>query len=202
MSAHELSPLNLAKQCQNTCDLSKSPAIILACRPDSDSEEPVMRKKTTKTSKRSRKVYKSSVVGDFVNVLSKFTRGSAKGVFEAVTSKHVSLEQVVGKWKLLQEVSSASGSVVTCPATIELLANGTILTTFNGAVMKSEFTFKERKWPKSCTIQFSANIFQGANDIKPRAMIYKGYFKKSLLNPGVVLIRGDMYQVSGKMYVK
>ena len=81
-----------------------------------------------------------------------------------------------------------------CPAAIEFTDDGQVLKAFEGK-------FNERAWPWKCTIQFEATAFQGSKNKEPVAMYYKDYFKRSLLtNPKVVLIRGKVYKLVGKLF--
>jgi hypothetical protein len=59
-----------------------------------------------------------------------------------------------------------------------------------------------RSWPQKCSIEFEATAFQGPRDKEPISLFYKGYFKRSLMNPRVVLIRGKVYKLSGNLLWK
>ena len=149
--------------------------------------------------KKTKKNYAAAKASSLANSALKFTKSSVKSVIDFVAAKHVTVKQIVGKWKMLQEIKVRS-KVITCPATIEFLKNGTVLTFFNGKEYLSEYTFTENSWPQSCKIQFTAYAFQGPKDVEPRKMVYKGYFKKSLLNAGVIMIRGKIYRQEGKLW--
>ena len=129
----------------------------------------------------------------------KASRRSLKSAVDLLAGKHVSLQQIVGKWRLQQEVTLRKGIVVSCPSTFELLKNGTVVTTFEDQVFHSTYVFKERQWPRYCTIQFEARAFKGPADKEPIVMLYKGYFKRSILNSKVILMRGRVYRTTGKM---
>jgi hypothetical protein len=96
-----------------------------------------------------------------------------KAAFDLVSAKHVTNKQIIGKWKLYQEVVVRANIILDCPATIEFLRNGTAITKFNGKTYSSTYTFKENKWPKSCRIEFFAHAFQGPGDAEPRYLFYK-----------------------------
>lgn len=51
-----------------------------------------------------------------------------------------------------------------------------------------------------CT--YIATAFQGPKDKEPVKMFYKGYFKRSIMNTKVVLIRGKVYKLMGKLFWK
>ena len=104
----------------------------------------------------------------------KLTKSSFKNAFDLVSQKNVNIKQIVGKWKISQEVRQPSGAIITCPATIEIFRNGSVVTKFNGELYVSDFVFTERNWPHFCKIEFSACAFQGPRDKRPQKMVYKG----------------------------
>ena len=129
----------------------------------------------------------------------KATRLSFKSAVDLLAGKHVSLREIVGKWRLSQEIVIRKGVSINCPSTFELLKNGTVLTFYEDKVYATEYIFKERKWPRYCTIEFQARMYKGPGDKLPVMMFYKGYFKRSILNTKVILMRGRVYRISGKM---
>ena len=129
----------------------------------------------------------------------KATRLSFKSAVDLLAGKHVSLREIVGKWRLSQEIIIRKGVSINCPSTFELLKNGTVLTFYEDKVYATEYIFKERKWPRYCTIEFQARMYKGPGDKLPVMMFYKGYFKRSILNTKVILMRGRVYRISGKM---
>lgn len=132
----------------------------------------------------------------------KLTKGGVKVAVDFVSAKHVTLTQFVGKWRMEQEVQISKGASITCPASLEFTEDGRVITSFEGKVQTSEFKFIERPWPRKCSIQFEAAAFQGPSDKEPVSMFYRGHFKKSILNPNVVLIRGKVYKLTGSMFWK
>ena len=132
----------------------------------------------------------------------KLTKGGVKLAVDLVSAKHVSAIQIVGKWRMDQEVQIGKGATVTCPATLEFTEDGRVITTFEGKTFTSDYKFTERPWPRKCSIHFEAAAFQGPGDKEPSSMFYKGYFKKSIMNPNVVLIRGRVYKLLGKLFWK
>ena len=137
----------------------------------------------------------------FTNGAMKLTKYSFKNVFDLVSPKNVNLKQVIGKWKMSQEIQvTPTAAIISCPATIEFLGNGSVVTSFDGIVYISEYKFTEKTWPHYCKIQFSAHAFQGPRDKEPRKMLYKGYFKKSLMNSGLIMMRGKVYMFKGKLW--
>jgi hypothetical protein len=133
----------------------------------------------------------------------KVSKGTIKKAVNLVTAKHVAFNQIIGKWRLYQDIEIGKGNIVSYPVSIQLLSNGTIMSYFENDAMKSAFAFKERKWPKRCSIEFQIKSFkaphrsQGEQE-QPVSMLYKGYFKRSVLNPKLIFMRGKIYKISGK----
>lgn len=174
---------------------------------DDDDDIPISKKSTN--SKRSKTSGSSSLLESSVGSLAtaataafKFTKGGVKSAVDLVAAKHVTLPQIVGKWRMEQEVQLSKGASYMCPATIEFTDDGQVITTFEGKTFTSTFKFTERQWPRKCTIQFEATAFQGPRDKEPVSMFYKGHFKRSIMNPNVVLIRGKVYKLVGRLLWK
>ena len=125
-----------------------------------------------------------------------------KSTEDLAANKHVSEYQIHGKWRFMQEIEVKKGVFISSPATIELKEDGTVVTICDGQKFESEYVFKERPWPRTCSISFQARAFQGPKDSEPVNMFYKGSFKRSMMNPSVVLIRGKVYKLEGKMFWK
>lgn len=60
---------------------------------------------------------------------------------------------------------------------------------------ETTYLFRERTWPRSCTIEFEARAFQGPHDEEPVLMRYKGFFRRKLVDSNVIKIVGYVYQV-------
>jgi hypothetical protein len=132
----------------------------------------------------------------------KLARGAVKSTVDLAANKHVTEYQVVGKWRFMQEIEVKKGIFISSPATVEFTEDGTVITTCDGQTYESEYVFKERPWPRKCSIYFQARAFQGPKDKEPVNMFYKGHFKRSMMNPDVVLIRGKVFKLAGKMFWK
>jgi len=141
-----------------------------------------------------------SQASSIAKLLTKMGRSSMKGTVDLFSAKHVSLKQILGKWRLSQEVEVRKGAFVSCPATIEFCEDHDVISYFEGNEFVSKFTFREREWPRTCTITFEAEAFQGPRDDVPIRMLYRGRFKKSIMNPNVIFIRGSMYRVSTSIF--
>ena len=73
----------------------------------------------------------------------KMTRNTVKGAVDLVSYKHVGVRDIIGKWRMSQEVQlrKSGGAIFNCPATFSLLANGSIVTSFNDEVCLCFFFF-------------------------------------------------------------
>ena len=183
--------------------------IYLNSNSNSNSNSKNSGSKNSKNTKNSRKRKNPSLLETSANSLMtaaaaafKFTKGGVKIAVDLVSAKHVSAGQIVGKWRMDQDVEISKGASITCPASLEFTEDGKVITTFEGKIFTSNYKFTERPWPRKCTIQFEAVAFQGPKDKEPISMFYKGYFKKSIMNPNVVLIRGKVYKLLGNLFWK
>ena len=139
---------------------------------------------------------------DAMSIGVKLAKGTVKGAVDLAANKHVAEYQIYGKWRFMQEIEVKNGVFISCPATIEFVEDGTVVTLCDGQKYESEYVFKERPWPRKCSIYFQARAFQGPKDQEPVNMFYKGYFKRSIMNPNVLLIRGKIYKLAGKMFLE
>lgn len=168
---------------------------------DSDGEE-YSRPKKRKVKEKSMFDLGLETATDAMNMGMKLAKGTVKGAVDLAANKHVAEYQIFGKWRFMQEIEVKKGVFISCPATIEFLEDGTVVTVCDGQKFESEYVFKERPWPRKCSIYFQARAFQGPKDTEPVNMFYKGYFKRSIMNPNVLLIRGKVYKLAGKMFWK
>lgn len=119
-----------------------------------DEEEEYVERKPKSKSKSARKKKKApppsmmdqgaKLASDAASVAAKITKGTFKTAFDLVAVKHVSKSQLVGKWRLQQEVELRRGVIVNCPATIEFRRDGNAVTRFNGVEHITKYTFTER----------------------------------------------------------
>jgi len=91
--------------------------------------------------------------------------------------------------------TSVDGPIEACAANVELNARGDCITKYKDEVYRTPYTFIERSWPRSCSIEFEARAYQGPNDEEPVTMLYKGYFRRKLADKRVIKIIGKIYQV-------
>lgn len=160
---------------------------------DKDKNEDFIPKKATALS------YSLDRLQDVQHLAFKVGKASIKSLVSFVGNKHVNKLQVVGKWKILQDINIRPGVIINFPATIEFFEDDTLKTQFEGKEYISKFSFVEKSWPAKCSITFEAKACVLGGDIEPVSLLYKGYFKRSLMKPNVILIRGKIYKTSGSM---
>lgn len=136
-------------------------------------------------------------ISDLKTLTFKAAKVSGKKVIDLVSNKHVTASQVVGKWKLSQDINIRPGVSITFPASIEFFEDGTLKTKFEGKDYVSSYKFVEQSWPLRCSIEFDARACVIGNDPEPVSLSYKGYFKRSIMNPRVIFVRGKIYKTSG-----
>lgn len=126
-------------------------------------------------------------------------KGSTRAAVHLASPKYVSRNDIIGVWRFDQQVGSMpDGPFTSCAANIEFTLKGETITIYNKKEMVSTFLFVERSWPRSCTIEFEANAFQGPDDKVPVKMLYRGYFRRKIAKRSVIKIEGKMYSISGR----
>ena len=93
--------------------------------------------------------------------IGKVSKSLVKSTVDLCVVKHVTEDQIRGKWLLRQEVEVRKGIFVSCPATVQFMEDGTVVTVFEGVQHQTKLTFTERQWPLKCTVKFEAKAFQG-----------------------------------------
>ena len=95
---------------------------------------------------------KNSLVKNAFDITKKLAYGVGKAGKSVVktsidlcVNKHVTVNQIYGKWLIRQDVEVRKGIHVSCPATIQFHEeDGTVSTMFEGVEYKSKFIFKEK----------------------------------------------------------
>lgn len=137
-------------------------------------------------------------LSDFVKYEAGVVRKVVKGAFDLVSVKHVSYYQILGKWNIYQDVELKGGAVFSYPVSVELHEDGSVTSRYNDEVHNSTFKFVERQWPKKCSVEFEIRSFKAEEQEEPVPVLYKGYFKRSLLNSHIVFMKGKLFQTTGK----
>ena len=116
---------------------------------------------------------------------------SGKAAYYLTAPKYVSRQQVCGIWRLDQSIGSTA-----CAANIEFNPQGDAITKYEGKESGvNGYLFQARKWPRSCSIEFEAEAFQGPGDDEPVRYYYKGSFRRKIADKNVIKIVGKIYQV-------
>lgn len=126
-------------------------------------------------------------------------KGTIKASVDALSVKYVDRSDIVGTWRFEQTITEEDGSEVVEAASIEVLRNNTARSRCRGVTALRPYSFTQRPWPRRCSISLEAptHIYPGASE--PSNVMYKGYFKRSLMNRDVVFIRGSVYQTRGRL---
>lgn len=151
--------------------------------------KPSLVDKTTKLAKQSLNLATSATMTSL--------KGSGKAAYYLASPKHVSRSEICGIWRfdqVLHSMGGGGGDTVACAANIELTKRGDTRVTFEGETNESIYHFHDRKWPRSCTIEFEAKAFQGPEDERPILYWYKGSFRRKLADKSVIKIVGTMYE--------
>lgn len=69
------------------------------------------------------------------------------------------------------------------------------MTKYHGEENVNGYLFQSRSWPRSCTIEFEAEAFQGPEDDVPVRYYYKGSFRRKIADKNVIKIVGKIYEV-------
>jgi len=113
-----------------------------------------------------------------------------KAAYYLTAPKFVTRREVCGVWRLDQSIGSAA-----CAANIEFTPQGDAVTKYEGEENSNGYLFQSRSWPRSCTIEFEAEAFQGPGDEVPMRYYYKGSFRRKVADKSVIKIRGKIYEV-------
>jgi hypothetical protein len=149
----------------------------------------------------------------------KLCRSALKTSYDLVAVKHVTLQQILGKWNLEQQIALKEDVILDVPAVLELFRGHQVSLICNGIEHKSEFEFEERyalyhwntpltfddvvccrSWPRRCTVEFRASVTPHAghrSNNQAMQLHYRGHFKRSMMNPNIVLLRGKIYKTEG-----
>lgn len=102
-------------------------------------------------------------------------------------------------WRLDQLVGPMpAGPFTPCAANVLFDPDGrTVITKYDGRIIRSNYKFVEHSWPRYCQIEFDAPAFQGPDDPEPVYMTYKGKFVRKILRPSVIKIKGTIYECDG-----
>ncbi len=133
---------------------------------------------------------------------------TGRAAYYLTAPKYVSKEDIFGIWRFDQSIGTSA-----CAATIEFTPNGNVITRFSHTNDKDSndsnnieeekitgYLFQSKSWPKSCSIEFEAEAFQGSDDERPVKYYYKGYFRRKMADKSVIKIVGKIYEVKQRFW--
>lgn len=107
----------------------------------------------------------------------------------------MSKDEIYGIWRFDQCIGTSA-----CAANIEFTFSGDAITRFDDGSSQSGYLFQSKSWPRSCSIEFEADAFQGVEDDRPVRYYYKGYFRRKLADKSVIKIVGKIYEVKKRFW--
>jgi len=122
---------------------------------------------------------------------------SGKAAYYLTAPKHVERSEIIGVWRIDQSVGNPPE---VCAANIELTPNGETITKYNNEESRTGYLFQSKSWPRSCSIEFEGEAFQGVNDVRPVRYYYKGYFRRKIADKSVIKIVGKIYEVKKRFW--
>ena len=117
-------------------------------------------------------------------------KSGGKAAYYLTAPKFVSRNEVCGVWRLDQAIGSTASA-----ANVEFTLRGDAITKYHGEESSNGYLFQSRSWPRSCTIEFEAEAFQGPEDDVPVRYYYKGSFRRKIADKNVIKIVGKIYEV-------
>jgi hypothetical protein len=117
---------------------------------------------------------------------------SGRAAYHLTAPKHVNRNEIYGIWRFDQSIGEGSSA---CAANIEFTFNGDVITRYDEEESVTGYLFQSKSWPRSCSIEFEANAFQGMYDERPVRYYYKGCFRRKMADRSVIKIVGKIYEV-------
>ena len=117
-------------------------------------------------------------------------KSGGKAAYYLTAPKFVSRNEVCGVWRFDQSIDSTA-----CAANVEFTPSGDAVTKYHGEENVNGYLFQSRSWPRSCTIEFESEAFQGPEDNGPVRYYYKGSFRRKIADKNVIKIVGKIYEV-------
>lgn len=129
-------------------------------------------------------------------------RHSGKAMYHLMKPKHVDKEELLGLWRLDQQICIGDMDPLECSATIELTASSILVTMYDDEDTSTEeapWTFQPATWPWSAKVEFTAKAFMIDPSHRDRQTFrYKGYVERKLAARNVLKIRGKIYRIVRK----
>ena len=128
---------------------------------------------------------------------------SGKAAYYLVKPKHVEKQELVGLWRLDQQVQQRHDDPVPieCSANIELTRTSVLVTIASAddnekdKILETPWNFKPARWPRAARVEFAARAFAGASTRGPQLFFYKGQVDRKLADRSVIKIKGKIYRI-------
>jgi len=139
----------------------------------------------------------ASVMSKTANVITSTAISSVEGTAKFAAPKFVNEGEIHGTWRLDQQVDFGNGPV-SCAANVLLSPGGKVTTFYKSKNYYTNYIFKQKHWPRHCTIEMDAFAFQLPSQGEPIRLIYKGSIRRKIMQPSVIKIHGKIYEQASK----
>jgi hypothetical protein len=122
---------------------------------------------------------------------------SGKAAYYLIKPKHVDKKELVGLWRIDQQISGDDALPLECSANIEFSPSDVLVTVGdeqeNKLRMKTPWKFQPSRWPRAAKVEFAAKAFmlEGHQEL----FYYKGQVDRKLAARSVIKIKGDIYRI-------
>lgn len=121
---------------------------------------------------------------------------SGKAAYWAVRPKSVELKELVGLWRIDQQVVLfADERPIETSANIEMNMDS-VFVVIDGDRIPSSLKFTPARFPLSASVEFMASAFQVDGEEKPLLFFYKGQIHRKLADKSVLKIKGKIYRIT------
>lgn len=121
---------------------------------------------------------------------------SGKAAYYLIKPKHVEKKELVGLWRVDQQISGDDDIPLECSANIEFSPKDVLVTVRDEegeVIMKTPWKFKPSRWPRAAKVEFAAKAFmvEGHQEL----YYYKGQVDRKLAARSVIKIKGDIFRI-------
>ena len=129
---------------------------------------------------------------------------SGKAAYYLVKPKHVEKQELIGLWRLDQQVQRHANDPVPieCSANIELTPTSVLVTIASendddddDQILKTPWKFKPARWPRAAKVEFVARAFSSSSTGRPKLFFYKGQVDRKLAARSIIKIKGKIYRI-------
>lgn len=130
---------------------------------------------------------------------------SGKAAYYLVKPKHVEKRELVGLWRMDQQVllSSRNAIPMECCANIELTPHSVLVTMYDenssgekdeARILETPWKFTPAQWPRAAKVEFAARAFL-VEGHRQQLFFYKGQVDRKLAARSVIKIKGKIYRI-------